>query len=319
MLRLRSFLAAALLPLALATGCQIKYTPADSPDAKKSARRVLHGQAESHAEIEERYFPKTVASLAKADDALAAQRYDDALAAAQQAADTIKDESSDYGVAAREARERLRLQAWAWEGQALQGLGRDMDALIAVGSESRWPGSCRIDLRPRCTDYAKWIKGKFPGVIKDENIVAIAVVDTLPIAQGNYMERMESFGETIRMDKAEYRAAYVEPTSVKPGKDQVTLRVDGETSTVTYEECVKTGTLRVGDANFDVKRCGDRTGVLHRADFVTTVPPGDAAKITGAKGERVLIVFQVKNFKRTGIVYTVGPSRVAYVSAPPQR
>jgi hypothetical protein len=318
MLRLRSIVLTSALSLALA-GCVVKYTPADSPDSQKGAKRLPRGQAQDHADIEAKRYPKTVAALAKADDALDAQRYDDALAAAREARDALDAENGDHGIAASEANGRLRVQVWAWEGQALRGLGRDIDALVAVGAGSYWPSNCRIDLRPRCGEYAKWLAGKFPGVIKNENIVAIAAVDTLPIGPDNYMERMESFGDTIKLNKQQYKAVFVEPTSVKPGKDQVTLRVDGSTSTITYEECVKTGTLRVGDANFDVKRCGDRTGVLHRADFVTTVPTADAAKITGAKGERVLVVFEVKNWKKSGIVYTVGPSRVAYVSAPPSR
>jgi len=307
-------LASLALASTLAIGCVIRQIPDE--DAKRPSSRLPRGQAADHARIEEQYFPQTVAALAKSDEALAAQRYDDALAAARRAIELVKTESNDYGVAAREARGRLQLQAWAWEGQALRGLGRDMDALLAVGAESYWPSNCRIDLRPRCNEYAKWLVEKFPGVVKDANIVAIGVIDSLPIGPDNYMERMETFGETIHLNQKEHRAVWVEPTSVKPNKDQVALRVEGSTQTVTYEECVKTGTLRIGEANFDVKRCGDRTGVLHRADFVTTVPQEDAAKMTGAKGERALVVFQVKNWKKTGIVYTIGPSRIAFVSQP---
>jgi hypothetical protein len=114
-------------------------------------------------------------------------------------------------------------------------------------------------------------------------------------------------------------AVRIQPTSKKPDKDGVALRVDGSTSTGSYEDCNKVGEVRIGQTDFDVKRCHDHGYTAHRVDFVATVPTDDAARVTGAEGEEVLIVFNVKTWKKNGKLYTSGPSRVAYVTPPPAK
>jgi hypothetical protein len=99
-------------------------------------------------------------------------------------------------------------------------------------------------------------------------------------------------------------------------KDGVTLRVDGKTSHDSYEDCNKVGEVRIGGSDFNVEKCHQQGYVAQRADFFATVPAEDAKKVTGAQGERVFLVFEVKNWKKNGKTYTTGPARVAWVSTP---
>lgn len=79
------------------------------------------------------------------------------------------------------------------------------------------------------------------------------------------------------------------------------------------------GQLRIGGADFDVARCHQQGYTVRGAKFSATVLADDAKKLTGAKGERVFIVFETKNWKNNGDAWAVTSARVAYVTPPSKK
>lgn len=311
-----AFVVSALALSAASLACVVVRTPSDA-DPRPASRlhpRTGGRQAEDHAAIELRYFPKTVALLDRAESALEAKSYDDALADARNAMEASSKEMSatSYGVAESEAHTRLVAQARMIEGVALRGLGKDLDALIAIGKVRYEPDGCRIDLRERCREHAEWLAKTFPNLVRDASFVSLARVHSMPFA-GDLSTHDMGQAELEMEGKHGYVGIEIEPTSSKTTKNGVTLKVEGKTTTGTYSDCNKVGSIRIEDRDYDVKRCHEQGYVAPRADFVATVSADDAAKLTGAKGERVFLIFDKKSWKHTGNVYTCGAARVAYV------
>jgi hypothetical protein len=275
-------------------------------------------QAGFHSSIEEQLFPESVRLLRQADDALSAKQYDAALSAARSASASLEKEYAQHAnpdVALQEAYQRLGLQQWYLEGSALRALGKDVEALLALKNLTFEALNCRIDLRPKCREYADWLGQTFPSIVRSTTFVALSPATPVPLTHDLSDLDMDMNEHEILANKG-WVAVRIQPTSSKSDKDAVMLRVDGSTTIDSYEECQKIGEVRIGERDFDMKRCGEHEYTAHRVDFFATVPAADAARLTGAAGEEVLIVFDTKTWKRNGKVYTSGPARVAYVTPP---
>jgi hypothetical protein len=308
---------ALLLPLA---GCVV-YTPhrtAASTDTAQPTRPQPNrgeSQGEHHARLEQEAFPDVVAAIGRADDALTASHFADALATARGAASSLATElhAKPDNVPTRESAERLELQVRMLEGLAFRGLGQDVDAAMSLGWAEFNAESCRIDLRPRCREYTAWLAKTFPSLVGNiTNDVRLRAATSVAIA-GELSDLDMNVSEREIQARKGYVGVVVEPTSKTPTKDGVILRVDGKTTQGSYAECNTVGQVQVNDQSIDVKRCHDKGYTAHRADFVATIPTSDAAKLTGDKGERLFLVFEVKHWRRSGNVFSSGPARVAYV------
>jgi hypothetical protein len=268
-------------------------------------------------DVDRRVYPETMKHLDAADEALGKKSFDQALELVRKGRKQLQAEYDAKGlkdVVVSEAEQRVSMRAMLFEGEALRGLGREVDALLSVGPRVFDSGLCKSGLKPRCDEHAEWLNKTFPNVARSSGYLQLAAIEHF--GPGLNTVLMDVYEREIKARKG-WLGLTLEPTAKKEGKDgTVILKVEGETSHDSYDDCNKVGSARIGGVDFDVERCRKQAYTAPRADFTIQVPAADVAELKGVKGERVFVIFETKSWKRTGNKYDVGAGRAAFVSAP---
>lgn len=313
-----------LMGVALLPACGIvKVT---YPDDKKAAsasdeKKGPETQEQAEDRLDREYFGATCKLLDQADAALTAGKNDEAFDLATQARQKIDEEYRAQPVkhvGVTDALSRVDAQAIMIQGNAAHAAGKDLEALIALGRSRFSTSACPLAIRTRCGDYGDWLAKTFPNVIHSAGYVELSTTS------GPYPRELDTLLMAVNdreiKPKQGVVAIAIEETSHKDaGKGRAVVRIDGKTTHDSYQECNKIGTARIGGADFDVKRCHEHGYVAPRANLVVDVPADDAKDITDQPGERVIILFDTKNWRHAGNTWTIKDARVVYVEHPRPR
>jgi hypothetical protein len=306
--------------VALACGCVVARVPSSSGDAATSSP-----------------YPNERQQLAEAEHALHAERWDDAARLAHEArrtltlgAPTMRDGSYQDRVAQDAAWpvfNKLLAHAIAIEGTALRRKGDGLGAVLVLGNETFEEKNCEAGLRSTCDEYREFVyddpawkylrgtqKGDGRWVFSDHLISFSDFVfglDSLTTAElGSLPHHLP--------DEADYVAVWVTTsaaTSVKSTKERnaQTYVLTGTPMSIGSSNCAtKIGEVEIGDARFDVRRCQHSTTNYVPASLSFSLPIAEAERLTFDEGQRALVAFRRKNFRRVGgSTWTLGPARLA--------